>query len=82
MMQAWPGIAADLPKLTVPLLYFRSTEDHVVDEKTEPIITGRVSSTDVTVVRLENSYHVATLDNDAPLIFEQSAEFIARVAAG
>ena len=30
---------------------------------------------------LEDSYHVATLDNDAPAIFEESAAFVARVAA-
>jgi carboxylesterase len=28
-------------------------------------------------VTLENSYHVATLDHDAPQIFERSATFIA-----
>jgi carboxylesterase len=31
---------------------------------------------------LENSYHVATLDNDAPAIFEESVEFIRRVTSG
>jgi carboxylesterase len=79
MMRAWPGIVADLPKVTAPLLYLRSTEDHVVDESTEPLITGRISSRDVTVVRLEDSYHVATLDNDAQRIFDESAAFVARV---
>jgi carboxylesterase len=81
MMQAWPKIAADLSRITAPMIYFRSTEDHVVDEKTQPIITGGISSTDVTVVPLENSYHVATIDNDAEKIFEESADFIARVTA-
>jgi carboxylesterase len=81
MMQAWPKIAADQPRITAPIIYFRSTEDHVVDEKTQPIITGGVSSRDVTVVPLENSYHVATIDNDAEKIFEESADFIARVTA-
>jgi carboxylesterase len=81
MMQAWPKIAADLPRITAPMIYFRSTEDHVVDEKTQPIITGGISSTDVTVVPLENSYHVATIDNDAEKIFEESADFVARVTA-
>jgi carboxylesterase len=81
MMQAWPRIAADLPRITAPLIYFRSTEDHVVDDKTQPLITGRISSRDVTVIPLENSYHVATLDNDAPTIFEESAAFVARVTA-
>jgi carboxylesterase len=40
-----------------------------------------VSSRDVTERILEHSYHVATLDNDAPQIFEESAEFIRRVTA-
>jgi carboxylesterase len=31
-------------------------------------------------VLLEDSYHVATLDNDAPLVFEQSLEFVRRLA--
>ena len=81
LMRAWPPLVADLPKVTCPILYFRSTVDHVVDERSEPLITGSVSSTDVRVVRLEESYHVATLDNDAPTIHEGSAEFVARVSA-
>jgi carboxylesterase len=82
MMQAWPLLVADLSKITAPVLYLRSTEDLVVDEASEPLIRGGVSSTDVTVVRLENSYHVATLDNDAEKIVEESAAFVARVSAG
>lgn len=81
LFQAWPALIADLPEVTAPILYFRSTEDHVVDEASEPIITGRVSSPEVTVVRLENSYHVATVDNDAQQIVDESAKFVARVAA-
>lgn len=81
MMQAWPLIVADLSRITAPLLYLRSTEDHVVDELSQPIITGGVSSTDVTVVPLENSYHVATLDHDAEKIVAESAAFIARVTS-
>ncbi|MCW2795641.1 alpha/beta fold hydrolase [Nocardioides sp.] len=80
MMQAWPPLVTDLGKVTSPLLYFRSTVDKVVDGLSQPLIIDRVSSTDVTEVRLEDSYHVATIDNDAPKIFEQSAAFVARVA--
>ena len=78
-MQEWPTIIADLPKVTCPVLLFRSSDDHVVDASTRPIILGGISSTDVTDVTLHESFHVATLDNDAPAIFEQSADFIARV---
>ena len=79
MFRAWPPLVADLPRVTAPLLYFRSTVDHVVDELSEPLITGSVSSSDVTVVRLGDSYHVATLDNDAPTIFDGTSEFVTRV---
>lgn len=81
MFRAWPALVADLPKVTAPLLYFRSTVDHVVDAASEPLITAGVSSTDVTVRRLENSFHVATMDNDAQQIFDESAAFVARVTA-
>ena len=81
LISTWPEIVTDLPKITSPLLYLRSTEDHVVDGASEPLIMAKISSRDVTQVPLPNSYHVATLDNDAPTIFEESAAFIARVTA-
>ena len=80
MFRAWPELVADLPKVTEPVLYFRSTVDHVVDDASQPLITSRVSGP-VTVRELPNSYHVATLDNDAQLIFDESAAFIARVTS-
>ena len=79
MMQAWRPLVSDLPRITAPLLYFRSTVDKVVDGLSQPLITGAVSSSEVVERSLENSYHVATLDNDAPQIFEESAAFIERV---
>ncbi|MGZ4454631.1 MAG: alpha/beta hydrolase, partial [Nocardioides sp.] len=81
MFAAWPALVADLPRVTAPLLYFRSSVDHVVDELSQPLITGRVSSREITERTLAESYHVATIDNDAPQIFEESAAFIARVTA-
>jgi len=79
MMSAWKPLREDLPKVTQPLLMFRSTEDHVVDPSSGVAILGTVSSRDLTERMLENSYHVATLDNDAPAIFEESTQFIRRV---
>lgn len=81
MVRAWKQVRDDLPKVTAPLLMFRSAEDHVVDAGSAPIILGSVSSRDLEERILEHSYHVATLDNDAPRIFEESAEFIRRVTA-
>lgn len=81
LIRGWKPLRADLPRVTAPVIYFRSTVDKVVDRASQPLITDGVSSTDVTVVPLEDSFHVATLDNDAPLIFDRSAEFVARVTA-
>lgn len=81
MMRAWKSVIAGLADLTVPLIYFRSVVDHVVDDSSEPIILSHVGSTDVTIVRLTDSYHVATLDYDLPRIIEESLAFIERVTA-
>ncbi|MGH3412775.1 MAG: alpha/beta hydrolase [Marmoricola sp.] len=81
MRRAWPRIRADLPKVTCPVLLFRSAEDHVVDPSSARIILGRISSRDAREVILPDSYHVATLDNDAPLVFGESLDFVRRVTA-
>ena len=45
------------------------------------VVRDEVSSTNVTDIVLEHSYHVATLDYDAELIFTSSVEFIEKVTA-
>ncbi|AIX99694.1 carboxylesterase [Arthrobacter sp. PAMC 25486] len=67
-----------LPRITAPTVVFRSTVDHVVPDSSLEILQQRIGSTDVQVISLENSYHVATVDNDAPLIFSESADFFRR----
>lgn len=81
MMAGWKQVREELPGVTQPIVHFRSAEDHVVDPSSARVITAKVSSRDVTERILENSYHVATLDHDAPLIFEESVDFIRRVTA-
>jgi carboxylesterase len=77
----WKVVVPELNLVTQPLLYFRSNDDHVIDVSSSPTILHGVSSTDVEERTLDNSYHVATLDNDAERIFTESAEFVARVTA-
>jgi carboxylesterase len=81
MMRMWKVTREDLPKVTQPLLMFRSAEDHVVEPLSGRIIAQRVSSRDLRERVLEDSYHVATLDHDAPAIFEESLDFVRRVTA-
>ncbi|MFE9447764.1 alpha/beta hydrolase [Streptomyces sp. NPDC006739] len=73
-------VDGDLPQVTQPLLLLHSAQDHVVPPADSVRILSRVSSTDVTEVVLEQSYHVATLDHDADRIFEESLAFIGRLA--
>jgi len=79
MVTAWKRVRAGLGQVSAPVLLFRSAQDHVVDPSSARIILSEISSTDVSEQMLANSFHVATLDNDAPQIFEESADFIARV---
>ena len=65
-----------LPRVTVPAVVFQSLEDHVVPPENGPYIQERLGSTYKQLIRLENSYHVATLDNDADLIAERILRFI------
>ena len=72
----WQVVVPDLPKVTQPLLYFRSSVDHVIDASSSRTVLSAVSSRDVEERILEDSYHVATLDNDAATIFEESLQFV------
>jgi carboxylesterase len=80
LSKLWLTTRTDLDKVTQPILLFRSPQDHVVEPDSSALLMEKVSSTDVREVLLEDSYHVATLDNDAPTIFEGSVEFVRRLA--
>lgn len=75
------GVLAALPQVTQPLLCFVSRQDHVVEPGNTELVAGKAGSSDVQVVWLERSYHVATLDLERHTIFDASIEFIRRVAA-
>jgi carboxylesterase len=80
MLAGYRTVVADLPMVKQPLLLFRSTADHVVPASSSALVLAQVSSTDAEEVLLEDSFHVATLDNDAPMLFERTLAFIDRVA--
>jgi carboxylesterase len=81
LQKLWKVTVADLEKVTAPVLMYRSREDHVVDDLSAVLLKRGAVNTTVREVLLENSYHVATLDYDAPTIFEGSVEFIESLAA-
>ena len=76
LRQAWPVVRADLGRITCPVLLYRSAVDHVVEPVSGRILLEGLSGRPVEERVLENSYHVATLDNDAPMIFAGSLAFV------
>ena len=81
VVEMWKVVVPDLPKVTQPLLYFRSTVDHVIDPSSGPTVLKAVSSRDLEERLLDDCYHVATLDHGADRIFRESAEFVERVTS-
>ncbi|UZI31778.1 alpha/beta hydrolase [Streptomyces sp. VB1] len=73
-------VDGELPQVTQPLVLLHSPQDHVVPPADSARILSRISSTDVSEILLEQSYHVATLDHDAERIFDESYRFIGRLA--
>lgn len=82
LTQLWAAVKADIAKVSQPLLVFRSAEDHVVEPSNSAWILANATSADKAEVVLPDSYHVATLDNDAETIFAGSLDFVRRLAPG
>ena len=76
----WGIVRDDLTRVTQPLLVFGSVEDHVVEPSNALEVLEQTSSEDCSFVALQNSYHVATLDNDADLISNDCLDFFDRIA--
>jgi carboxylesterase len=81
LRELWDLVRNDLGRVDQPTLLYRSAADHVVEPVNARLVLDGISSTDATEVVLPDSYHVATLDHDAPTIFEGSTAFVRRVDA-
>jgi carboxylesterase len=77
--QMWKLTAAHLAEVTQPLLVYRSAVDHVVGPNSMRVLRAALPAVEVRT--LADSYHVATLDNDAPTIFSGTTEWIGQHAA-
>jgi carboxylesterase len=76
----WRSVRDDIARVEVPVLLLHSRVDHTVSPSDSAWILANLTTPDVTEVWLEHSFHVATLDNDAPRIHDLSLEFVHRVA--
>jgi carboxylesterase len=72
----WRTTQQHLAELTQPVLVFHSETDHVVGAASVSMLTSRLPASQIEVRKLPDSYHVATLDNDAEAIFAGSLDFV------
>lgn len=85
LQQAWPVVRADLSRIHCPVLVYRSAVDHVVEPVSGSLLLAGLAGGTVQEHVLPDSFHVATLDNDAPTVFAGSLDFVrshAPAAAG
>ncbi|MFI7579914.1 alpha/beta fold hydrolase [Kocuria kalidii] len=72
---------AMLPAVTAPVLVLRSRHDHVVSDASHAHVLRRAGG-DVELVRLAESFHVATLDREADVVAARSVRFVRDLVAG
>lgn len=70
-----------LDRIACPVLIITSLQDHVVDPSNSDVLANAVTGP-VERIRLERSYHVATLDYDKDLVLSATVDFARKVTAG
>lgn len=80
LLEGLATVGASLDRIEAPCLLITSREDHTVNwENGDALIAAAPGP--VERIWLEDSFHVATLDNDAPLVESATLDFLARVFA-
>jgi carboxylesterase len=74
--ELWKLTTRQLGQVTQPVLVYRSKVDHVVGPASMRVLISGLNPDQLTVRELPDSYHVATLDNDAEAIFAGSVTFL------
>jgi carboxylesterase len=74
--ELWKLTTRQLGQVTQPVLVYRSKVDHVVGPGSMRVLLSGLNPGQLTVRELPDSYHVATLDNDADAIFAGSVTFL------
>ncbi len=72
------AVRRQLSGIQAPVLAFRSTTDHVVPHSSITALARGLAPRLLTLRPLYNSFHVATLDRDAPVIHDESVDFMRR----
>jgi carboxylesterase len=76
LSRLWAVTNADLAAITQPLLVMTSRDDHVVEPANSARLMAGAGSADKRQIWLEDSFHVATMDNDLSVIIDESLAFM------
>jgi carboxylesterase len=68
----------NLINVTAPTLLFHSVDDHVLPKSNSDIVMNEIGSLSKQRIEMTNSYHVAVLDFDAPIIFANALAHVER----
>jgi carboxylesterase len=78
LLELLAHVKNDLCDVSVPVLLIQSKGDNTVHPPNVHLINRLLGSHDKTVIEVEKSYHVITVDYDKELLMEKTYEFIRR----
>jgi carboxylesterase len=81
LVRALPQVRARLPQMPCPVLVIYSEQDHSVSPENSRALLRSLRGSEVTELKLERSYHLATLDHDQALIRERVLGFADRMTS-
>ena len=79
LQRLWDVVRSDIERITQPVLLCVSAEDHVVEPSNAQWLVENIGSSDLASLVMQDSYHVATLDNDAEKLFATALQFVQRL---
>ncbi len=68
--------------IAAPITLYQSAVDHIVPASSATILRRKIEPRQLRTVMLDHSYHVATLDFDAPLIHQDSITTLLKLSGG
>ena len=79
LLELLAHVKHDLQDISIPVLMIQSKKDNTVHPGNVHLIHSLLGSRDKSVIEVEKSYHVITVDYDKELVKEKTYEFIQRV---
>ncbi len=79
LLELLAHVRNDLQDVSVPVLLIQSRKDNTVHPPNVHLIHSLLGSEDKTLLEVDRSYHVITVDYDKELVKEKTCQFIQRV---